>query len=303
MPKPSRGLLDEPPLLIQPSLAKAIGVNEAIVVQQVHYWLQENEKNKRNYINGRYWTYNNVSEWQRQFSFWSYDGVKKILARLKAMRVLDAERLSSDKRDRTLYYTINYQRLEELLDDAKEDDPTGGEENALMHEVRRTPCTVDQVPHVYKEAETTTESGAFQKNAKPKKQKLKAPVRGDMLEPDGGADADDLSCFKVLTLDEYSRGLERDGVEHLARNPYRPGLPSTHTPTQRCPNTCFPDGAVTERIERGDGRTPVRACVVEGIYPKVIRPRSKHHLRVAGGKSSARKNVVAHMRSSRGETP
>ncbi len=32
-------LLDEHPLLVMPKLATLIGLNEAIVLQQVHYWL------------------------------------------------------------------------------------------------------------------------------------------------------------------------------------------------------------------------------------------------------------------------
>lgn len=32
-------LINEPPLQVLPTLAKTIGLNEAIVLQQVHYWL------------------------------------------------------------------------------------------------------------------------------------------------------------------------------------------------------------------------------------------------------------------------
>ena len=35
----SRLLIDEPPLQVLPSLAREIGLNEAIMLQQIHYWL------------------------------------------------------------------------------------------------------------------------------------------------------------------------------------------------------------------------------------------------------------------------
>ena len=35
----SRLLINEPPLIVLPSLAKEIGLNEAIIVQQIQYWL------------------------------------------------------------------------------------------------------------------------------------------------------------------------------------------------------------------------------------------------------------------------
>jgi len=37
-------LFDEQPIVIDKVLARKIGLNEAIVIQQVHYWLKINEK-------------------------------------------------------------------------------------------------------------------------------------------------------------------------------------------------------------------------------------------------------------------
>lgn len=47
-------LYDEKPLVISPKLARTIGLNEAIIVQQIHYWLQVHEQNGSNYYDGRY---------------------------------------------------------------------------------------------------------------------------------------------------------------------------------------------------------------------------------------------------------
>ena len=38
-PTSHRLLIDEPPLMVLPSLAAVIGLNEAIMLQQIHYWL------------------------------------------------------------------------------------------------------------------------------------------------------------------------------------------------------------------------------------------------------------------------
>ena len=40
----SRLLIDEYPLVVQPSLAALVGINEAIILQQIHYWLQPDRK-------------------------------------------------------------------------------------------------------------------------------------------------------------------------------------------------------------------------------------------------------------------
>ena len=61
----SRLLITEPPLLVLPSLAIAIGLNEAIFLQQLHYWLQQAGKER----DGRRWIYNTYDEWHAPAPF------------------------------------------------------------------------------------------------------------------------------------------------------------------------------------------------------------------------------------------
>ena len=42
------------PLLIPPALAKEIGLHEAVILQQIHYWLEKSN----HLINGCLWIYN-----------------------------------------------------------------------------------------------------------------------------------------------------------------------------------------------------------------------------------------------------
>lgn len=57
-------LFNSHPLVVDKELATILGLNEALVLQQVYYWLETNKKNKRNFHEGRYWTYNTIDEWQ-----------------------------------------------------------------------------------------------------------------------------------------------------------------------------------------------------------------------------------------------
>ena len=66
--KESKLLLNTYPLIVLPELAQAIGLHEAIVLQQLHYWIEINRKADRNSHNGRYWTYNTYESWQVQFN-------------------------------------------------------------------------------------------------------------------------------------------------------------------------------------------------------------------------------------------
>lgn len=109
-------LFDEQPIVIDRTLAKKIGLNEAIILQQIHYWISNNKKANRNFINGMYWTYNSMKEWhESEFSFWSFDTVKRTFAKLVKNGLLLKDNFNKDKRDRTAWYTINYVKLNEIM--------------------------------------------------------------------------------------------------------------------------------------------------------------------------------------------
>ena len=65
------------PLVVDKELARILGLNEALILQQVNYWIEINKKNKRSFHEGRYWTYNTINEWQEEFPFWSTSTVKR----------------------------------------------------------------------------------------------------------------------------------------------------------------------------------------------------------------------------------
>ena len=78
-----RLLFNEEPITINRLAAKVLGLNEAIVVQQIHYWLNINEKAKKNFINGKYWTFNTYDKWQNEnFDFWSTRTVRRVFEKL-----------------------------------------------------------------------------------------------------------------------------------------------------------------------------------------------------------------------------
>ena len=105
-------LLDEEPLVISRSLAILIGLNESIVLQQIHYWLKQNEKSKRNFRDGHFWTYNSYPEWQKQFPFWSESTVKRAITKLEKEGYLISGNYNKLKIDRTKWYRINYEMLQ-----------------------------------------------------------------------------------------------------------------------------------------------------------------------------------------------
>lgn len=105
-------LFNESPLTVNVELAKLIGLNESIVLQQIQYWLKINEKAGRNFRDGYYWTYNTFEEWQEQFPFWSLSTIKRIFAKLEKKKYIIIGNYNKLKIDRTKWYRINYELLE-----------------------------------------------------------------------------------------------------------------------------------------------------------------------------------------------
>lgn len=107
-------LLDDYPLVILPKLAVKIGLNDSIVLQQIHYWVEVNKKAKRNFVDGHHWTYNTYEEWQEQFPFWSIRTIKGIMSSLLNAGLIITGAFNKMKMDRTKWYRINYEKLEEI---------------------------------------------------------------------------------------------------------------------------------------------------------------------------------------------
>ncbi|RXX51428.1 transcriptional regulator [Enterobacter cloacae] len=108
-------LMPSRPIVINPDLAYSIGLNEAIALQQVNYWLKETTSGLER--DGVRWIYNTTEQWLEQFPFWSESTLKRTFTRLKNLGVLKVEQLNKSQRDMTNYYTINYES--ELLDEVK----------------------------------------------------------------------------------------------------------------------------------------------------------------------------------------
>jgi hypothetical protein len=107
----SQLLINESPLQILPTLAQTIGLNEAIVLQQVHYWL--NPKFNNNFFENRYWVWNTYDKWKNQFPFWGMNTIRRAVANLEESGLL----MSFVTRDfkKIKYYSLDYDKLDQVF--------------------------------------------------------------------------------------------------------------------------------------------------------------------------------------------
>ena len=103
----SKVLFNRKPITIDIDFATAVGLNEAIVLQQIHYWIVKNKEEGRNLKEGRFWTYNSIEEWHKKIPFLKKDAVRKSLEKLRKLEILLVGNYNKSRVDRTLWYTIN----------------------------------------------------------------------------------------------------------------------------------------------------------------------------------------------------
>lgn len=109
--KPSSLLVPAQPLVVIPELAALIGLSAAIVLQQIHFWLERATHESRD---GHAWIYNNFEEWQADFPFWKLRHIRRIMKTLIDLRLVRVAQVNKSRGDRTNWYSINYDEVEKL---------------------------------------------------------------------------------------------------------------------------------------------------------------------------------------------
>lgn len=92
-------------------LAKKYGVNEAIFIYNIFFWLTHNEANRKHFYEGRYWTYNSKTAFSELFPFWTYAQVKTIIKKLHDNSVLLTGNYNGNTWDRTTWYSLSDELL------------------------------------------------------------------------------------------------------------------------------------------------------------------------------------------------
>jgi len=106
-------LFDSPPLVLQKELVCMVGINEAVILQQIHYWCEVNRKAGRNFHDGRYWTYNTFDKWSEEFPWLSKRHIQNLFAKLEKDGYLISGNYNQMKMDRTKWYTLNYDKIKQ----------------------------------------------------------------------------------------------------------------------------------------------------------------------------------------------
>lgn len=107
-------LISDKSLILLPKLAVKIGINEAVFLQQLHFWLVR----AKNSIDGKKWVYKTFEEWRKEMPFLSVRTLKRVVSNLKKKKLIIAKQKVHKQ-----WYTIDYETLKIIeLEDIKNDD-------------------------------------------------------------------------------------------------------------------------------------------------------------------------------------
>lgn len=87
-------------------IAVAYGLPEAIILNHIQFWIEQNEANKLNYYDGSYWTYNTTKAFAEIFPYLSQRQIQCALKHLRDEGILKTGNYNKSAYDRTLWYAF-----------------------------------------------------------------------------------------------------------------------------------------------------------------------------------------------------
>ena len=96
-------------------VAELYGVNCAIILENIYYWIEHNRANGTNFHDGRYWTFNSTKAFKELFPYLSKKQIETALNKLREEGILLTGNYNQLKYDRTLWYAITEKGYSILL--------------------------------------------------------------------------------------------------------------------------------------------------------------------------------------------
>lgn len=87
-------------------VAKEVGINAAIVFQNLAFWIGHNEEKNLNFHDGKYWTFNSVETMKANIPYMTANQIRLSLQKLKDAEYIITGNYNRMKYDKTLWYSM-----------------------------------------------------------------------------------------------------------------------------------------------------------------------------------------------------
>jgi len=132
-------------------VAAKVGVEAAVIFQNLVFWIEKNEANQRHFHDGSYWTYNSNKAFTEIFPYMSVMGIRTAITKLIDGGYVRTGNFNKDPWNRTLWYALTERGLG-LAGKAAPSAPSEEEEttNAFVENnkssfVENNKCTITDI--------------------------------------------------------------------------------------------------------------------------------------------------------------
>jgi len=87
-------------------IAKEVGVNAAILYDNIVFWCDKNKANNKHFYDGYYWTYNSVRAWTELFPYLGKKAIENALKKLEEAGYIKSGNYNKSPYDRTKWYCV-----------------------------------------------------------------------------------------------------------------------------------------------------------------------------------------------------
>lgn len=137
-----------------------VGINAAILLNNIYFWVKRNEANDVHYYDNHYWTYNSKKAFSKLFPYMTERQIEYALNKLKDCGYIITGNYNESPYDKTLWYSITQEGLELLKDkeNKKKEDNTEGKncETDTTRLWNRTTDGVGPIPYSKQHIKTNT---------------------------------------------------------------------------------------------------------------------------------------------------
>ena len=94
-----------------PVIAKSYGVNVAIFLQNLYFWIKHNAANNKHSYNNNYWTYNSLEAYAKLFPYFSKNIIRGVIEKCINSNLISVDNFNKMKFDRTRWYSFTQKGL------------------------------------------------------------------------------------------------------------------------------------------------------------------------------------------------
>ncbi len=143
-------------------MAKLIGTDSSLFLENIAFWIKHNYSNDINYHEGRYWTFNTQEALVDFFPYWSRDQIKRIIKKCHDSGMLVKGNFNKLSYDRTTWFSLS--------DNAHKHYGLNLGRNSLRHQAK-SPMPLDDIAQPIPDINTDNKPYIKDKDkAQPKKQ-------------------------------------------------------------------------------------------------------------------------------------